>query len=201
MGEGGGGKAAPRAGAVADAGLAAARRAPAHPVDAGVPARDAALAKGPTDAGRPRVAPDAGELQARARPTPRAGQPETAPRPRPKSKFDEYIEEGRKAMRRHKYALARRYFTKALHLRRTSVRVMRLMAEAHYRAHEYPAARYWFEKALQRAPKSASLNARLGKVYARLGKRSKACRYFLRAFHLRPNSRTYRLNVENYRCH
>ncbi len=189
-------------------------RAPG-PIDAGVASRNLRDAG---TGGEPRDGAGAGRLDAETRAVRDAGSPPqgvdgsvvhrdarmAVPRPRPddrpKSRFAKYLEEGRKALKRRRYALARRYFTKALRLRRSSATVMRLMAEAHYRAREYAAARYWYEKALQRSPRSASLNARLGKVYARLGKRSKACRYFLRALHLRPNSRRYRLNVENYRC-
>ncbi len=159
-------------------------------LDAGLRARSQGM-----DAGHAGT-PDAGKALA----GPDASSGEDGSRPQSTSRYKHALTEGRKAMRHHKYALARHFFTKAHHLRPRSVTPMRLMARAHYRAHEYPAARFWYEKAIERSPRSASLHAQLGKVYGRLGKRSKACRHFVKALSLRPNSRRYRMAVQNYRC-
>ncbi len=175
-----------------DAGTGALRQ-PGKGVDAAVAKADAAAPARPDAARRP--GPD------ETRPSgPAADSKSSSGSEGATSRYKLALSEGRKAMRHHKYRLARRFFTKALRLRPRSSTPKRLMAEAHYRAHEYPAARYWFEQAIKLSPRSASLHARLGKVYAKLGKRSLACRHFVRALALRPNSRRYRMAVQNYRC-
>jgi Flp pilus assembly protein TadD len=74
------------------------------------------------------------------------------------------------------------------------------MGEAHYRAREYWAAVHWFKKALKISRNSASTHVRLGRAYMKVNKRSRACKHFKKASKLRPNSRSYRRIVENYRC-
>ena len=115
-------------------------------------------------------------------------------------KYRVFLKEGRRALRKRKYGLARKMFTKALKIRRGSYRATLYMAEAHYKAKEYWAAVFWYKKVLKKSSRSASLHVRLGKSYAKVGKRSLGCKHFLKAFRLKPNSKRYRRVVENYRC-
>jgi len=115
-------------------------------------------------------------------------------------RYSLYLRQGRRAMRHNRYKLARRQFTKALKIKRSSHRGRIYMGLAHYRAKEYWAAVHWFKKALKVSPRSASTNLWLAKAYIKVKKKNEACKHFNRAFKLRPNSKTYRRYVENYRC-
>lgn len=150
---------------------------------------------------------DAGLTQVAVRPGEDAGTaaPPTDPPDEPHrltrtQKYKAFLKEGRRAMRKRKYGLARKLFTKALKIRRGSYRATLYMGEAHYKSREYWAAVYWYQKVLKKSSKSASVHVRLGKAYAKVGKRSLGCKHFLKAFRLRPNSKRYRRVVENYRC-
>lgn len=115
-------------------------------------------------------------------------------------RYSLYLRQGKRAMRHNRYKLARRQFTKALKINRSSYRGRLYMGQAHYRAKEYWAAVHWFKKALKMSPRSASTNLWLARAYTKVKKRNDACKHFNRAFKLRPNSKTYRRYVENYQC-
>jgi hypothetical protein len=144
---------------------------------------------------------DAGSVPVEPSGTMDAGRAPDEPRRMTRTqKYKAFLRDGRRALRKRRYGVARKMFTKALKIRRGSYRAILYMAEAHYKAREYWAAVFWYKKVVKKSPRSASLQARLGKSYAKVGKRSLGCKHFLKAFRLRPNSKRYRRAVENYRC-
>jgi len=114
--------------------------------------------------------------------------------------FKDTLKRGRRALRHHQYQEAKTIFLKAERVYKGSATIKRLLGDTYYRMHNYWKAKWWYHAALKRSPRSASLHVRMGKTYSHLGKSREACRHFVRALHLRPNSRRYRMNVENYRC-
>ncbi|MCD6499145.1 MAG: hypothetical protein J7M25_12715 [Deltaproteobacteria bacterium] len=114
--------------------------------------------------------------------------------------FKEILKKGRRALRHHRYQEAKAIFLKAAKVYKGSSTIKRLVGDTYYRMHNYWKAKWWYGSALKRSPRSASLHIKMAKTYSHLGRNRDACRHFVKALHLRPNSRRYRMNVENYRC-